>query len=134
MNRKLSFHQNLNKRAHVLLIVLIYIIFVLNIFTFTVLIYFNEKTIANDKLNYYHLFLLEERAKTHIFDKITSGNVTHFETEMLYFDDDFIYLRYFYNFQNRYYHIEMRIYHNGINQYADLYFYIDTQTLIYTNR
>jgi len=105
------------------------LIFVLNMFIFVVLCNLNRINYYNDKNNYYHLFIYEERAKRHIEEKITLNQAFHNETELLYYDDEFIYFTYQFDHINQYWKVNIRISYHQIDEYAIIYYRLDTNEI-----
>lgn len=105
-------------------------ILVLNIFIFVVLCSLNTNNYYIDKNNYYHVFILEERAKRHVEEKITLNQVNHNESELLYYDEDFIFFTYQFDANNQYWRVNIRINHDTVDEYATIYYYLDTKEII----
>lgn len=119
----------INKKAFILPYTCFLFIFVLNIFIFVVLCSLNTNNYYVDKNNYYHVFILEERAKRHIEEKISLNQANHNESELIYYDDDFIYLTYQFDSINQYWKVNMRIKYDNIDEYATIYYHLETKEI-----
>ncbi|QVK19200.1 hypothetical protein KHQ81_05735 [Mycoplasmatota bacterium] len=120
----------INKRGFFLPYTFFLLITVLNMVIFVVLCNLNTNNYYNEKNNYYHTFILEERAKRHIEEKITLNQVNHNESELLYYDEDFIYLTYQYDSTYQLWKISMRIKYKNIDEYGTIYYYLETKKII----
>ncbi len=118
-----------NKNGFVLPYTIFIFMLVLNIFIFVVLCNLNTVKTFDNKINYYHVFILEERAKRHITEKIDANNVTNFETELIYYDQDFIYFIYQFDSVNRIWCCNLRIKYHNINEFATVYYNLNTHQL-----
>lgn len=119
----------LNQKGYFLPYTLFLFIFVINIFTFVVLCSLNANKTFNDKDKYYHIFILEERAKRHIQERITENNLVNNEKELVYYDEDFIYFTY--QLDTDIWFVSVRIHYEDINQYAVIEYHLDTNEMIY---
>ncbi len=118
-----------NKHGFFLPYALFLFIFVLNMFIFVVLCSLNTNNYYNDKNNYYHIFILEERAKSHIKEKIILNQALNYETELIYYDEDFIYLTYYYDSSINKWTISFRINHEDIDEFGIITYDVDSDKL-----
>lgn len=109
-------------------------IIVLNMFIFVVLCNLNTKKTFDDRINYNHVFIMEERAKRIIKKRFIENSIENLETETIYYDNDFIHFDYVYNSQTKIWTVYIHIKYDTIHEYAYIYYSEITNELEFKTR
>lgn len=112
----------MNNKGFVLFYIIFIFVLVLNIFIFNVLYNLNKNNYFNDKDKYYHVFILEERAKRHIKERFLINQPINNETEILSYENNYIFLLYKFDDMQKLWCINYQISYQDINQKGIIYY------------
>ncbi|MDF2700220.1 MAG: hypothetical protein K0Q49_1776 [Haloplasmataceae bacterium] len=134
MKQKSFYHHKINNKGYLLPYVLFLNLILLNIFILSITICLNEKKTFNDKDKYYHVFILEERAKRHVYEKLSGYSDTLAIDEVLNYEGDTIYLKYSFDQNNDVWTIILNVCYDNVYETAYIYYYINDDKIRFDYR